>query len=157
MDVRSNIPDFGTPIIGADGRISEVWWRFLLQLFNRTGGATGVDGGMVETITHDNSASGESMVPMNAFDAIGRMFLDALAAAQVKVLQQSASSDVAPVSVMQVLAQDVPPVPVFRAAFDQHETVSRHGLQDDPDLHALATPTSAGFMSAADKAKLDSL
>ena len=33
--------------------------------------------------------------------------------------------------------------------------VHAHGNQTDPNLHAVATPTDNGFMSAADKAKLD--
>ncbi|MEX3972256.1 hypothetical protein [Paraburkholderia caribensis] len=32
-----------------------------------------------------------------------------------------------------------------------------HGTQDDQDLHALATPSTNGFMSASDKAKLDAI
>lgn len=36
-------------------------------------------------------------------------------------------------------------------------SAAQHGVQTDPSLHAVATPALNGFMSAADKAKLDAL
>lgn len=38
-----NIPDVGAPFIDPKtGRISPVWWQFMLALFNRSGATTGV-------------------------------------------------------------------------------------------------------------------
>lgn len=41
------------------------------------------------------------------------------------------------------------------AAFARSDHVHAHGSQTDPTLHAVATTSAAGFMSAADKTKLD--
>ena len=42
------------------------------------------------------------------------------------------------------------------AAFARSDHVHAHGLQTNPNQHAVATPSANGFMSAADKVKLDS-
>jgi hypothetical protein len=42
-NVKSNIPDYTIPFIDATGRINEIWWRFLVTIFNRTGGTAGGD------------------------------------------------------------------------------------------------------------------
>lgn len=50
-NVKSNIPDYTIPFIDGTGRISEVWWRFLVTMFNRTGGTTGSDiGDLIITV-----------------------------------------------------------------------------------------------------------
>lgn len=49
------------------------------------------------------------------------------------------------------------PVIVRRQVDELTQLVPTHNLQDDPSLHAVATQSSAGFLSAADKAKLDGL
>lgn len=46
-DLNANIPLPNAPLLRPDGRIAEVWWRFFLQLFNRTGGSNGTDPGVV--------------------------------------------------------------------------------------------------------------
>lgn len=43
-DIRTNIPLPVAPLSGADGRVNEIWWRFFLDIFNRTGGGSGNDG-----------------------------------------------------------------------------------------------------------------
>lgn len=35
---NTNIPNPGVPFLDASGRISQVWWAFLLAIFQRTGG-----------------------------------------------------------------------------------------------------------------------
>lgn len=42
-NVTSNIPDYSIPFINKDGQMNEVWWRFLITLFNRSGGSAGGD------------------------------------------------------------------------------------------------------------------
>jgi hypothetical protein len=42
--IKTNIPLPIAPLTGPDGRVNEVWWRFFLDIFNRTGGGTGNDG-----------------------------------------------------------------------------------------------------------------
>lgn len=36
---NSNIPNPGVPFLDQSGRISQVWWAFLLAMFQRTGGS----------------------------------------------------------------------------------------------------------------------
>lgn len=36
---NSNIPNPGVPFLDQGGRISQVWWAFLLAIFQRTGGS----------------------------------------------------------------------------------------------------------------------
>jgi len=43
------------------------------------------------------------------------------------------------------------------ASFSRSDHLHAHGAQTDPSLHALVTITNAGFMSAADKIKIDTL
>lgn len=157
MDTRANIPDFATPIIGSDGRVNRIWWLFLLKLFDRTGGAEGVDAAVVEVITKDNAAISGAEAANNGAAELGRLFLEALAVAQAQIQQQAKTEDAFPVAVLRRILQEAPAVPVLRRYELAHETISRHGLQHDPDLHALATSLAAGFMSGTDKAKLDAL
>ncbi len=35
---NTNIPNPGVPFLDKDGRINQVWWAFLLAIFQRTGG-----------------------------------------------------------------------------------------------------------------------
>lgn len=37
---NSNIPNPGVPFLDSTGRITQVWWAFLLAMFQRTGGGT---------------------------------------------------------------------------------------------------------------------
>jgi hypothetical protein len=52
---KSGMPDFSVPFLDQSGKISEVWWRFLVTIFNRTGS---VQGGNITNIS--NIASDES-------------------------------------------------------------------------------------------------
>jgi hypothetical protein len=60
MNNQANIPGAGTPLTDKDGRITQVWWPFLVSLFNRTGAGTGVP--PVSADGQDASALSESMV-----------------------------------------------------------------------------------------------
>lgn len=55
-DIKTNIPLIGTPLMDSNGNISEVWWRFFLDLFNRTGGGNG-NSGTVDPVYPDVSLS----------------------------------------------------------------------------------------------------
>jgi hypothetical protein len=48
-------------------------------------------------------------------------------------------------------------IPFMPAISPLEVQVPAHGIQDEPDLHAVATDLLAGFMSAADKTKLDGI
>lgn len=50
MTVSQGLPTQTTPFLSPDGRVSPVWWRFLLSLFVRTGSGTGGTVGPIKTI-----------------------------------------------------------------------------------------------------------
>lgn len=54
----SNIPEYSIPFIDKNGRVSEVWWRFLLTMFNRTGGVGGGDLATVQQRALDQQGMG---------------------------------------------------------------------------------------------------
>lgn len=43
MNITNNIPSPSAPFLSSDGQISQVWWGFLVTLFNRTGSTQGYD------------------------------------------------------------------------------------------------------------------
>lgn len=44
MSIKTNIPLPVAPLTGPNGQINEVWWRFFLDIFNRTGSGSGNEG-----------------------------------------------------------------------------------------------------------------
>jgi hypothetical protein len=62
MSNQSNIPDVGAPFVDKNGRLSIVWWQFLLSMFNRTGGSAGVP--PVSSDGSDALAAEYSFVPV---------------------------------------------------------------------------------------------
>lgn len=138
-DVTTNIPAYGTPIIDARGNINEVWWRFFTTLLARTGGLEGFD---IDVLVSQVKS------------------VDALQASSVGVERAFPDGLPADVSVARQGIQEAPgPVQVQRQPLDLMAllTAPTHGQQHDPGLHALATTTADGFMSAADKVKLNNL
>jgi hypothetical protein len=78
------------------------------------------------------------------------------AALFAELIQQIES--LVPVAVTSIASDADAPVPVSVNQSPEPESfVPTHGIQDAPDLHALATSTAAGFMSSTDKAKLDGI
>lgn len=137
-NVSANMPEATTPIIGADGRINPIWWQYLLRLFARTGGGVGIDSAAVAQLAQDNAAMAAAQGV-----AAARTLLEILQHSQVAIPRKHDHHDA--------------PVERCRCRCTCQAPAYSHGIHDDPDLHALATPTAAGFMSAADKAKLDLL
>ena len=43
---NSNIPNYSVPFIDSNGLINQAWWRFIITLFQRSGNASGDDGGI---------------------------------------------------------------------------------------------------------------
>jgi len=159
MDVSASIPTRSTPFLSTNGAVNEVWLRFLLQLYFRTGSAKGVDADQLVTqITNlINTADTNGDVPLA--DDIGRR-LGALESQiqNIPLVVQRVIQDMGfiPTSAPVSLSAMNESATSMRRHFDPGMTPS-HGFHDDPELHALATPASHGFMSADDKAKLDSL
>lgn len=182
MDTRSDIPLPQSAALAPGGRFAEVWWRFFLTLWNRTGGAEGGDLGLLTKIVRDLQAAVEGQQYGNALAQIqaaldeGQMPADVAQAAAMGVIGCMAAEALqrceslvpirlsAPAAIPdseaspQVRGDWLPSeIPTFQSPGRLPPEIWVHGIHDDPDLHALATPTSAGFMSAADKAKLDGL
>jgi len=165
MDTKSIIPIPDAPLVSGN-RITEVWFRFLLQLFNRTGGAPGGDLAKVIRDINDLQADvegqnyGAAIASLQAAladvppDVLTSALIEVTAArvadmqAQIEALVWSASTPGAepPADVVAFMLRDEPPGDVYA-----------HGSQAGGDLHAVATQTVAGFMSASDKLKLDTL
>lgn len=182
MDTRSDIPLPQSAALASGGRFAEVWWRFFLTLWNRTGGGEGGDLSLLTKIVRDLQAAVEDQQYGNALAQIqaaldeGQMPVDVAQAAAMGVIGCMAAEALqrceslvpirihvpgsGPINESPVQARGeslAPESPVRQSPLVLPPEIWVHGIHDDPDLHALATPTSAGFMSAADKAKLDGL
>lgn len=127
MAQRTPIPLQQIAFLTSSGRVSEPWRQYLLALGDSNGNAGGGDLGPI---------------------------LVALA----ELRQQDAATVAATLLPRdeEVIAQLLMPAPRTLEQRDE-APVPTHGVQDDETLHALATSTLAGFMSAADKARLDAL
>lgn len=165
MDTKTIIPIPDAPLVIGD-RITEVWFRFLLQIFNRTGSTPGVDVTKLVRDINDLQASveaenyGAAIASLQAAladvppDVLTSALIEVTAArvadmqAQIESLVWSASTPGAepPADVWSLLVRDEPPDDVYT-----------HGSQAGGDLHAVASQSIAGFMSTADKLKLDTL
>lgn len=128
-DLNARIPDFNLPIINPrTGQMDPVWFQFFLKLFDRTGGSNGGDDpGLVIALSAQALLNSTTPIP-SGISAIQ----DALAQLQTVVIQQKAQAT-------------------------ELGNVAVHGEQTDPELHALVTTALDGFMSAADKVKLNGI
>lgn len=106
-----------------------VWFQLLLAVFNRTGGISGHEGSDASAMFADLFQLIESQVSVDRGPSLRIEDVEAALAALV-----NSSKPVEPESF-----------------------VPTHGIQDATDLHALATQTAHGFLSSADKAKLDGI
>lgn len=127
MAIKTPIPLQQIAFLTPSGRVSDPWRQYLLALGDADGNAGGGDFGPILI----------ALAELRQQDA-----------ATVSVAQASRDDDVIPQLLM--------PVQRLLAACDE-VPVPTHGVQDDETLHAVATSTSAGFMSSADKGKLDAL
>lgn len=134
-DLRANIPEFRTPIIDVKtGMIDPVWWQFFIKLFERTGSENG---------------SGGSSIIIDI--TILKKLVDQIYGLSIgQAIQPPFKQKDYPETLVPIFQRAAAPIAF---PFD----VPTHGLQYDPALHAVATPTDNGFMSAADKTKLNSL
>lgn len=169
MDVGTTIPLSRTIFLDRNGQVTEAWWRFLITLYNRTGGSQGNDTKVITANVADLQVDVNtfSFAPDLAALLAGvdedRMTILGGAASEASISALSQKID----DLMLLLCSGgahaaVEPLPdsVSMAVARQDDDMGLapvHGQFDQSDLHAAATPTSAGFMSAADKTKLDSL
>lgn len=179
MDTKTIIPIPDAPLVTGN-RITEVWFRFLLQLFNRTGGAPGVDVTKIVRDINDLQASVESENYGAAIAALQAALADVppdvlttalieVTAAQVADLQAQLEALVIAVTTpgteppvdsiayLSAAETPAPDVAVFAVREEPPSDVFSHGSLAGGDLHAVASQSEAGFMSAADKLKLDTL
>jgi hypothetical protein len=128
MSTPANFPDVGVPLTDPKtGRMAMVWFQLLIALFNRTGGTSGQSGS--DQMLSELAQQFASMVPVDS--GVSLRIADVEAA-----LAALAGATTRP---------------------EPESFVPTHGIQDAPDLHALATQTANGFMSSTDKAKLDAM
>jgi hypothetical protein len=132
MSSPTNFPDVGVPMTDPKtGRLSMVWFQLLLALFNRTGGTSGGSSGDFTAEIDELFQQLQSLVSPNYASELARRIADVEAA----------------LSALSTVLREPEP----------ESFVPTHGIQDAPDLHAIATQTANGFLSAADKAKLDGI
>lgn len=128
---KTPFPPPNVPPIGPDGQFSRVWLDFLLALFRRTGGSDGADVAALKTLI-------DQLTVEQKEQAVEIDEINAQAAALVAV----------PLIVNLSRRLD---------SMEERQLAPTHGIQDQPDLHALATATTAGFMSASDKTRVNAL
>jgi hypothetical protein len=103
MNNASNIPDFGAPFIDIKtGRISPIWWQFMITLFKRTGDTTGVmpaspdgaDAMLLEIgqITGSDAALIERVAALEAFLLANQSTTDASLRRRVDELEQTVAA-----------------------------------------------------------------
>jgi hypothetical protein len=66
MNVANNVPAAGMPVIGPDGRMAPIWFRFFMTLFARTGNEQGI-------AAEDLQAELSAGTPAVDVDALGDM------------------------------------------------------------------------------------
>jgi hypothetical protein len=135
MSNANNLPPPQVPFVDTSGRVSTVWWQFMLTLFNRTGGTQGSDASDLEALIAELTGDLHSVA--------------------VPVVQQERSTP--PDVVTATITQGTPPesVTVLFPVGDTPDDSLGHGAQPGGEFHDVATQSVAGFMSAADKQKLD--
>ena len=131
MIVSSDVPGVTTPILDANGLMNPVWYQFFLTLLRRTGGTDGND-------SADESAR---------ITAVEKLARDTQGSAEAQVQVNPIPLDAQPLQHFAQLIQQDNPLVLTRG----------HGTQNDSSLHDVATPMLNGFMSAADKARVDAL
>ncbi|WP_250519497.1 hypothetical protein [Caballeronia sp. NCTM1] len=132
MSTPANFPDVGAPLTDPKtGRVSTVWLQLLIALFKRSGGTSG------------DTPSGDAAQIAELFQQIGSL---APAGYSVDLAIRIADVEAALSALATSLRESEP-----------ESFVPTHGIQDAADLHAVATQTANGFMSSADKAKLDGM
>lgn len=129
-DTNATVPDINTALILPNGQIHPVWFQFFLRLLVRTDPNTNPD---IERLT----------ILINALYGQSNAQVDYLSSL-------SAIRDMAVIAQSAIYAR--PRIPMVSTG-----EIPAHGLQYDEQLHALATASLAGFMSAADKTKLNAL
>jgi len=160
MDTNAVIPIPDAPMV-VGNRVTEVWFRFFLQLFNRTGSTPGVDVTKLVRDINDLQVLWASQTPteLAAQDIPPADVMASAAIALVMTRLYELQAQIQQISGLSAVPEQLQPeAATCCAVIDTPPAdVFTHGTHADETLHAVATPTSAGFMSAADKTKLDSL
>lgn len=180
-EVSSNIPQYSIPIVNAAGQVNDIWWRFFVTLFDRTGGGEGGDITqiLIDLQRQQNEINDVSQaVDGNLATALLATFAGKLIElqTQMEMLQPVApprasglNPDVsmtagygrspAPAQMLTGYEPGITdPKGLRRTSADAMFGVTPvHQLENDQLLHAVATQALNGFMSATDKAKLDGI
>lgn len=144
-NLTTSIPMPITPVVMSNGQMDPVWWQFFLKIFQRTGGAPNTPPDPGPVIVAGNA---------QVVDTAGVMF--------AALMERLAYLESMVASMQPFIVRDRARLPEevgvhIQCVQNESAFLNPHGVHDDETLHALATTTTAGFMSAADKIKLDSL
>lgn len=143
-----NLPNIREPFIDTrSGQISRPWWIWLQQLMARVGGSDGADISVIEALVRQLIKDVLALERVVSDDPQGQ--INAGLSRQIEALEAFVAGQGCGSA---GLALQIEQLQAVAAAQE-----SGHGFWEDPDMHAVATAAAAGFMSAADKAKLDAL
>jgi len=129
QNISATVPDIAAPFVMDNGNINPVWFQFFLKLFVRTSSGNNPEIENLKIIV--NALYGQDSSQVEAIPDLRAMLSQAMSLQGVAPQQPVQQPDMG--------------------------LVPTHGLQTDEALHALATTTLAGFMSAADKVKLNGI
>lgn len=130
MVTKTPIPLAQIAFLTPNGRVSDPWRQYLLSLGDSNGNGGGNDiGDLLVALAELRQQDASVAVPAS---------------------QPSRSAD-------EIAAEAIANAQRVMQFDDAGTLVFTHGAQDDDSLHALATASAAGFMSATDKAKLDAI
>jgi hypothetical protein len=128
MGTKTPIPLAQIAFLTQAGRVSEPWRQYLLSLGDADGNGGGADIGQLVIAIAELRQQDAATVSVQAVSSARG---DEIGASVIANAQRADPRD------------------------SSVDVAMTHGIQDQPDLHALATQTDAGFMSPTDKAKLD--
>jgi hypothetical protein len=161
MNLNAEIPMPGSAVVDQRGMLTDVWWQFFQIIWNRTGASQGGDLEIViknirdlESAVLDDPAGPSVAYALQKIEELSPP-QDVLQAAMLASIMQALAGLSARVEgflATQALPQLNAPSDVLSMA------IYKNGPPPEvPVYTGLATPSSDGLMSAADKAKLDSL
>lgn len=141
-----SLPNIREPFLAQNGQITRAWWIWLQQLMAQISTGDGTDLSQIVQTLNALIRDTRGLERTGAESAQGPAIAELTAALMQLASVQAASVPSA--------AYEAQMAELQAMAIAQ---VSVHGRWSDPDMHEVATATSAGFMSATDKAKLDGI
>lgn len=132
---KLSLPGARIPLLDERGVLNTVWYRYFNDLFTRVG-----------------EGDSEGLAELSAAFAVARSQFEA-----ADPLQVQSNAGLAQLARLIESFQDGLLVAATSRTTDQALEIVGHGVQADPALHAVASTADHGFMSAADKVRLDGM